>query len=161
MSQLTLTTTLLSRYLVLAVLLGLIIVSAQLWQNWTQLLLVVLAYVLGVLLLEVDERYLYRYYQEEGAATVSLATRGTLFLLVLPLLSIFVLTSTGSWFGGAMVLAINSYLCLEMWQFYQEPLLFKERFLASWQNQLSNKQVQQFCLLASVYVTSLWLMWIF
>jgi hypothetical protein len=145
------------RYLVLLALLGLFIVSAQLWQNWWQLLLVIMAYAVGVALLELDERYLYRYYQEADATVVSLATRGTLFLLVLPLLSIFVLTSTGSWFGGAMVLAINSYLCLEMWQLYQEPILFKERFLSTWQNQFSTRQIQKFCLLVSVYTIGLWL----
>lgn len=150
-----------TRYLILLGLLCLVILSTQLWQNWVQLSLVMLAYAMGVALLELDESYLYRYYQEEGASLTSLATRSSLFLLVLPLLSIFVLTSTGSWFAGAMVLAINSYLCLEMWQFHQEPILFKERFLTAWQKQLSFKQIQQFCLLASVYTVVLWLMWIF
>jgi len=144
-------------YLILASLLALSILVLKLYQDWVSLLLVVLAYCAGVLILWLDEFYLHRLYCENDSD--GLATRSTIFLLSLPLLSIFVLTSTGSIFGVAMVMAMNSYLCLEMWALYQEPILFKERFFSSFAV-LKMSQIQRFCLLVTAYVTVMWLMWL-
>jgi hypothetical protein len=146
-----------SHYLILLILLVLAVLVLKLYQNWLNLFFVVLAYFAGVFILWLDEFRLYRLYRE--ANNDGLATRSTIFLLSLPLLSIFVLTSTGSIFGVAMVMAMNSYLCLEMWTLYQEPILFKERFFAS-SVKLKMSQIQNFCVLATVYVVVMWLMWL-
>ena len=135
-----------------------LIVFFEAWSNWSTLLSFTLAYLFGIALLFADEQFLYKLYQEKIDSTYNnptqfsdLASRNLLFLLALPPLSIFVLTSSGSILGIAMVMAINSYLLAEMWQLKDEFLLFKDRFLAMSKIQTSPKMVKQICYGALFY----------
>lgn len=135
-----------------------LIVFFEAWSNWLTLIGFTLAYLFGVVLLFLDEQFLYKFYQEKIDSTnndsthfYDLASRNFIFLLALPLLSIFVLTSSGSILGIALVMAINSYLLVEMWQLKDEFLLFKDRFLAMSKIQTTPKMVRQICYIALLY----------
>lgn len=135
-----------------------LIVFFEAWSNWLTLIGFTLAYLFGILLLFSDEQFLYKFYQEkidskhnDNTQFSNLASRNFIFLLALPPLSIFVLTSSGSILGIALVMAINSYLLAEMWQLKDEFLLFKDRFLAMSRIQTTPKMVKQICYLAFFY----------
>jgi hypothetical protein len=135
-----------------------LLIFFKVWQNWLNALSFIFAYVVGVGFLFADEQFLYKFYEEKidsGEQKTShfpvLASRNAIFLLFLPFLSIFVLTSSGSILGIALVMAINCYLLIEMWQLYDESLLFTERFLAMAKIQSTNKLVHQICWCALVY----------
>lgn len=138
------------------------------WQNLWTLSIFAGAYFLGTIFLYLDEQYLYKYYEEKIDLTVhrdshypDLISRSFLFLLSLPLISIFVLTSSGSVFGIALVLALNFYLLVEMWQLRLEYLLFKDRFLEMVKIKATAKQVNQICVFALLYFIFLLLILIF
>jgi hypothetical protein len=135
-----------------------LIVFFQAWQNVASLIGFMAAYFLGIILLYLDEQYLYKFYIEKTGDSIEntshfsvLASRNLLFLLLLPLLSIFVLTSSGSLLGIALILSINLYLLIEMWQLRSEPLLFKERFLSVFKGQVNQSITNRFCLVSSIY----------
>lgn len=136
----------------------LLVILFKAWENWWSLISFILAYSMGVVFLFLDEQFLYKFYQEkidsagyEETHFSELASRNFLFLLALPLLSIFVLTSSGSVFGIALIMAINFYLLIEMWQLRDELLLFKDRFLRMSKIQVTRKLVQQICWFALAY----------
>lgn len=135
-----------------------LIIFYQAWQNLLSLISFIGAYLAGIFLLYFDEQFLYKFYDEKIDSSVqdashfsTLATRNFMFLLILPLLSIFVLTSSGSILGIALILAINFYLLIEMWQLRDEFLLFKDRFLAMSKLQVTAKFVHKTCWFALVY----------
>jgi hypothetical protein len=141
-----------------ALLLAFLVVFFEAWQNWQTFLGFTFAYILGCVLLFLDEQYLYRFYAEKLESRVDssshfpeLASRNVMFLLSLPFLSIFVATSSGSVMGIAMILAINFYLLVEMWQLKDEFLLFQNRFLAMSKTRLSRIMVQRLCWGVSAY----------
>ncbi|MBU1033416.1 hypothetical protein KKI22_00495 [Patescibacteria group bacterium] len=114
-----------------------LVIFYKAWQNSATLIVFVLAYSVGVVLLYLDEQFLYKLYvekidngEESHSHFPALASRNFFFILMLPFLSIFVLTSSGSVLGIALILAINFYLLIEMWQLRDEFLLFKDRFFA-------------------------------
>lgn len=136
----------------------LLIVRYQAWSNWWTLATFVAAYLAGVLLLFIDEHYLYQFYQEKIDKPIDndshfpeLVSRNTLFLLSLPFLSIFVLTSSGSLPGIALILALNCYVLIEMWQLRPEYLLFKDRFLQMMQLTANRQLVDRICIAAAAY----------
>ncbi len=138
------------------------------WQNLSTLSIFVGAYFLGVILLFLDEQYLYSLYAEKIDYTEQrsshypqLISRNFLFLLCLPLLSIFVFTSSGSLFGIALILSLNFYLLVEMWQLHQEFLLFKDRFLDGVKVDFTAKLVRQICYGVTAYFIVLLLVLIF
>lgn len=138
------------------------------WQNWTTLLSFAGAYLLGVLFLFLDEQYLYLLYEEKidgvgkkDSQYPQLISRNLLFLLCLPLLSIFVATSSGSVFGIALILALNFYLLIEMWQLRLEFLLFKDRFLDAIKIEITGLLVKQICWGVLAYFILLLLILIF
>lgn len=129
-----------------------LIIFYQAWQNILSLVGFIGAYLTGVFLLYFDEQFLYKFYDEKIDLSIqdsshfsTLATRNSMFLLILPFLSIFVLTSSGSILGIALILAINFYLLIEMWQLRDEFLLFKDRFLTTSKLQVTAKLVHQIC----------------
>ena len=129
-----------------------LIVFFKAWQNVGSLIGFVGAYILGLFLLYIDEQYLYKLYTEKidlpaenNSHFSMLASRNFLFLLTLPLLSIFVLTSSGSILGIALILAINFYLLIEMWQLRSEKLLFKERFLSMFKIEITAELIRKIC----------------
>lgn len=135
-----------------------LIVFYQAWQNILSLVSFIGAYLFGVSLLYLDEQYLYKLYEEKIDSTTqndshfsALASRNFLFLLLLPFLSIFVLTSSGSILGIALILAINFYLLIEMWQLRDEFLLFKDHFLAMSKMQINAQFVHKVCWFALAY----------
>jgi hypothetical protein len=139
-------------------LLAFLITFFKAWENWLSLTYFVLSYFFGVIFLFLDEQFLYKFYQEKIGSEVNndlhllmLASRNFLFLLALPFLSIFVLTSSGSIFGIALIMSINFYLLIEMWQLRDEFLLFADRFLAMSKIQTSRKLVHKICWFALAY----------
>lgn len=140
------------------VLLFVFIVLYQAWHNWWTLLAFASAYLLGMALLFFDETYFYSFYEEkvdlpkqDASHFPELITRTVLFLFVLPLLSIFVVTSSGSLFGIALILALNWYLLIELWQLRRHPTQFKERFLGMTTVQVTPQLVTRMCYGASAY----------
>jgi len=139
-------------------LLAFLIIFFKAWQNTFSLISFVAAYFVGVFLLYIDEQFLYKLYTEKIGSSMQdsshfsePASRNSLFLLILPFLSIFVLTSSGSILGIALILSINFYLLIEMWQLRDEFLLFKDRFLATSKIQVTAKFVRRICWLALAY----------
>ena len=135
-----------------------LIIFFKAWQNAGSLIAFIGAYVLGIFLLYIDEQYLYKFYIEkidlpsETSSHLSvLASRNFLFLLILPLLSVFVITSSGSILGIALILAINSYLLIEMWQLRYETLLFKERFLSAFKIEITAELIRKICWAGVIY----------
>lgn len=125
----------------------------QAWQNMLSLVAFILAYLSGIVLLYLDEQYLYRLYTDKltSGELENIASRNFLFLLMLPFLSIFVVTSSGSILGIALVLAINFYLLIEMWQLRDEFIIFGERYLSMSKIKVTAKLTQQICWFALVY----------
>jgi hypothetical protein len=149
-------------------LLFLLVVYYSAWQNWNTLFSFGGAYLLGVLFLFFDEQFLYRFYEEKidvssqkNSHFPQLISRNFLFLLSLPLLSIFVATSSGSVFGIALIVALNFYLLVEMWQLRSEFLLFKDRFMDGIRVQATATLVKQICWGAFLYFVFLLLILIF
>lgn len=135
-----------------------LVIFFKAWQNWQTFLSFSFAYILGGLILYLDEQYLYTLYAEKiesgdnsSSHFPELASRNLLFLLSLPFLSIFVFTSSGSVMGIAMILAINFYLLVEMWQLKDEFLLFQNRFLAMSKTRLTRTMVERICFGATAY----------
>ena len=130
----------------------------------------VLGYIVGFSIMLLDEKYFYKLYQEKVVANDSqivgkrsqaaLITRNGMFLLVLPILSLFVLSSTGSLPGIALILAMNLVLMIEFWQLKSEPLLFQERFMANLSRPLNRKNLNYFCYLVTAYFCLLLFIWL-
>jgi hypothetical protein len=140
------------------VLIVFLIIGFQAWENWLSLIAFVLAYCFGAFFLYIDEHFLCKFYQvniekvdESTLHSSSLATRNFLFILILPLLSIFVLTSSGSTIGRAFVISINFCLLVEMWQLRNEFLIFSDRFLSMSKVKATPRLVRQLCWFALVY----------
>lgn len=149
---------LISKLIISSLLLVPLVVFFKAWENMFGLASFTLAYALGIFLLLADEQFLYRFYVEKidgglnnDSHSLMLASRNFLFLLALPFLSIFVITSSGSIFGIAFVLAINFYLLIEMWQLRDEFLLFGDRFLAMSKIEVTIKLVHKICWFALAY----------
>lgn len=81
----------------------------------------------GFALLEFDEWFLYQYYQEVGKPA-QLMTRSAVFLLSLFPMSLFIMTSTGSFLGTGMLLGILSGLSVELLAVRSDKQLFESRF---------------------------------
>lgn len=135
-----------------------LVVLVQAWQDWASLISFAGAFSLGVALLFCDEQFFYKLYADKVTMAVDLpknanllASRNSLFILLLPFLSIFVVTSSGSMIGTALILAINCYLLVEMWQLRQQTAIFKERFLSGIKMQLTPALTKKICYLALVY----------
>lgn len=113
---------------------------------WYRYGLFVFGVVLGLVLLILDQTRLFKFYNDDIDSSKDsgkthnqlltiqkaafLATRSTLFLLVLIPLSLFVVTSTGNALGGGLMMGLLLGLIQEFWQYRQLPQAFKERFLS-------------------------------
>ncbi|MBD3250629.1 MAG: hypothetical protein GF381_03615 [Candidatus Pacebacteria bacterium] len=99
---------------------------------WSGYLIFCVGGLLGLGLLIADEHYFYKLYQEELSEEVrfcELISRSPLFWLSLVPLSIFVITSAGSFLVEGLVLGMMVGLVGEMWQLKNIPQLFIKRFL--------------------------------
>jgi hypothetical protein len=93
--------------------------------------------VLGMALLEIDELFLYKYYDPTEK---KLATRSLLFLISLFPLGLFLLTSTGSPTGVGMFLSIISGLSLDIFTYRKDLLAFHHRFLYQLKRKITAKE---------------------
>jgi hypothetical protein len=117
---------------------------------WSQILFFIFAYGLGLFLMLGDEKFLQKIYADELEKKI-LITRSPLFLLVLPVLSIFMLTSTGSLAGIALIMAINLLILIEIWQLAPQPKIFNQYFLQGVKKQITLSEIQIIKTVASIY----------
>ncbi len=113
---------------------------------WYRYGLFALGVLLGLALLILDQKRLFEFYNDDiesstdpekvhgepptSQEAIFLATRSTLFLLVLIPLSLFVVTSTGNALGGGLMMGLLLGLIQEFWEYRQLPKAFRERFLS-------------------------------
>jgi hypothetical protein len=98
--------------------------------------------VSGVGFLVGDERVFYRWYRDPATPTEHfLVSRSPLFLLSLIPLTIFVVTSAGSFWASGMMGSILLYLLLEMTELRRELEVFDQRFLRGIKGQVSGQVV--------------------
>ncbi len=122
----------------------------QIASVWSELLLFIVAYGLGLFLILGDEKYLQKIYGGELEKKL-LITRSPLFLLVLPILSIFMLTSTGSLAGIALIMAINLVILVEIWQLAPQQQVFNQYFLPGIKKEISLAEISIIKLVALLY----------
>ena len=161
------------KYFILFLFLVSAIVFFEAWQDWLSLVLFSSSYILAVLLMVLDEKYFYSFYQENIDKEIQsntqqslnsspfLISRSFYFVVAMPAISIYVLTSTGSVLAIAFVMAINLFLLVEMLQLRTEYLLFKDRFFREFNQTLTKKDVNRVCLVAVVYFLFLLIKWYF
>lgn len=98
-----------------------------------QLALYGLGWYLGLGLLILDKQVLYKYYYHRIKKTkeqfAKLITRSLLFMLALVVLTIFMVTSTGSNLGKGLVIGIGLGLSIEMWQSRHFVKFFNQYFI--------------------------------
>lgn len=95
----------------------------------------------GVGFLLADERVFCHWYREQ-ATDQFLVSRSPLFLFSLIPLTIFVMTSSGSFWASGMIGSMMLYLLLEMTELHREPGAFDQRFLQGIEGQVSGQIVQ-------------------
>lgn len=161
------------KYFILFLFLVSAIVFFEAWQDWLSLVLFSLSYILAIVLMVLDEKYFYSFYQESKESSTHievqqkanelpfLISRSFYFVIAMPAFSIYVLTSTGSVLAIAFVMAINLFLLVEMLQLRTEYLLFKDRFFRELNQTLSKKDVNRICLVAVLYFLFLLVKWYF
>ncbi|MFA6814411.1 MAG: hypothetical protein GX943_03515 [Candidatus Pacebacteria bacterium] len=134
------------KFILLAVLLLFVLywLIKEQWQIiniWSQILLFIFAYGLGLFLMLGDEKYLQKIYADELEKKI-LITRSPLFLLILPLLSIFMLSSTGSLAGMGLIMAINLVVIIEIWQLAPKQKVFNQYFLQGVKKQIALSEIK-------------------
>jgi len=107
-------------------------------QPWIEFGIFFLGLWLGAAMLLLDELWLSSWYQSgpaSGEKSVEtppqLITRSVVFMAVYMLLTVFVVTSTGSLLGIGTVLGIGVLLSLELWQARHNLSVFQAKF--GWQ----------------------------
>ncbi len=108
---------------------------------YLQILMFIFAYTLGLFLMLGDEKYLQKIYSEELEQKI-LITRSPLFLVSLPFLSIFMLTSTGSIAGIALILALNLVIFIEIYQLAPRTEKFNQYFLMGVKKKLAVSEIK-------------------
>jgi c-di-AMP phosphodiesterase-like protein len=154
------------------------------WRDLTSLILFLVGYFVAIFLLVLDAKYFYPFYQdqiEESVQNISqqnaennqenlqnqssqlpfIISRSFYFLLVLPFLSIYALTSTGSPLAISFVMATNLFLIIEMLELRKEYLVFSDRFFRNLERPLSKKEVNRICIGVVIYFLFLLVVWIF
>lgn len=117
---------------------------------WSQILLFIFSYGLGLFLMLGDEKYLQKLYLDELEEKI-LITRSPLFILILPFLSIFVLTSTGSIVGTGLITALNLVILIEIWQLSTKEDLFNQNFLQNTKKRVNLSEMRIIQIVSSVY----------
>lgn len=176
------------RFYLLFLFLVLLLFYWQLWQQWWTLSVVAAAYGFGVSLMWADQKFLYTFYEDKDDVELKNSThnltegegkkrnldeaqslgepvvisRQPLFFLVLMPLSVFVLTSTRSLIGIALILALNLYAIIEIWQSCQRPAVFQAKYLAHSKQPLSAQEIRYGCWAATGYLLLLLLLlWLY
>lgn len=136
--------------LALYVLIWLVRGQWQIAELWSQILFFIVAYGVGLFLMLGDEKYLQKIYSDELEEKI-LITRSPLFLLVLPFLSIFMLTSTGSIVGMGLILGLNLVVIIEIWQLASNEEIFNQFFLQRVKKQITLSEIQIIKIVALIY----------
>lgn len=111
--------------------------------SYLQVLLLLGGFYVGNILLWLDNRTFYNYYNELQTLPKQLITRSTLFILAYLVLTIFMVTSSGNLIGVGCVLGIGITLATEMWQTYKDSELFHKKFLFQVKRILSPLELQR------------------
>jgi hypothetical protein len=127
--------------LILFVLIWLFREDWQIDKFYLQILMFIFAYGLGLFLMLGDEKYLQKIYTEELEKKI-LITRSPLFLIILPFLSVFMLTSTGSIAGIALILALNLVILIEIYQLASQTEKFNQYFLIGIKKKISSSEIK-------------------
>lgn len=114
------------------------------------LVLFAVGVLVGATFLIVDERALYHYYREKGDAQF-LVSRSPLFLLSLIPLTIFVLTSAGSYWASGVMGGMVLWLLLEMTELRSDPAAFDQRFLSTFKGEVSPQAIQIILLIGWIF----------
>ncbi len=139
--------------LVVLILFVLFLLIKQHWDitnSWSQILLFIFSYGLGLFLMLGDEKYLQKIYLDELEEKI-LITRSPLFVLILPFLSIFVLTSTGSIVGIGLIMALNLVTLIEIWQLSTKEDLFNQNFLQNTKKRVNLSEIRIIQIVSSIY----------
>lgn len=73
-----------------------------------------------------------------------LLTRSALFLAVYVLLTVFVLTSTGSVFGIGMMLGMGLHFTYDFWRYSRDPQRFSQQYLWQIKRTFTAKDIRNF-----------------
>lgn len=106
---------------------------------------------LGVVLMYLDETYLFKYYLEPHAEKLKLMTRSLLFIIFLLPLGLFIISSTASKLGAGLFLGVVSVLLLELLFYRPNIEEFHSRFLFQLTRKLSKKEIDYFVLIFSIF----------
>jgi len=136
--------------LILFIIIWLVRGQWQIAELWFSILVFIIAYGLGLFLMLGDEKYLQKIYSDELEKKI-LITRSPLFLLILPFLSIFMLTSTGSIAGMGLILGLNLVVIIEIWQLTYQTEKFNQLFLQGVKKHLVLSEIQIIKISASIY----------
>ena len=136
--------------LVLFILWWLIGEQWQINEIWSQILLFIFAYGLGLFLMLGDEKYLQKIYADELEKKI-LITRSPLFIITLPFLSIFMFSSTGSLAGMGLMIAINLVVIIEVWQLANRKKVFNQYFLQGAKKQITLSEIKIIKIITFIY----------
>lgn len=109
--------------------------------NYFNVLFLTFGIFVGVLLLYLDETYLYQYYLESHDRKPKLMTRSLLFMALLFPMGLFVVSSTASKIGIGLILGIMTSLFLELLEYSKDNGAFHERFLFQLKRKLNDQEV--------------------
>lgn len=90
-----------------------------------------------------------------------LLTRSTLFLIVYVLMTIFVMTSTGSVLGTGIMLGMGLHYTYDFWRYSRTPEKFAKQYLWQVKRTISEREVRGFVLVWTVVFIGLSLTAIF
>lgn len=121
--------------------------------NW---LWFVIGLGVGVGLLWADQQWLWRWYADKAQPFV--ITRMFVFILVLIPLSIFIVTSSGSYLGQGLVLGMILNYTIDLGFSYRSATRFQRQFLAGTTIQLSALQRSWSLVFAVIFVSVLTIM---
>lgn len=111
--------------------------------SYWQVLLLLGGFYVGNLLLWLDGKVLYGYYNELQTLPKQLISRSALFLLTYVALAIFMVTSSGTLLGVGIILGIGITIAVEMWKAKVDSELFHRTFLFQVKRQLSPLELQR------------------
>ncbi len=130
--------------------------------SWQRIVFFIIGVFLGIATLLFDESFFSKYYNDkfsdDNSSSRDLATRSTIFILLLVPLSFFVITSTSGTLGKGFVLGLILGIVQEMWLLKKNENLFQSRFLSQLKKNLNSSQHELLVLIATGYflLISVW-----
>lgn len=111
--------------------------------QFSSVILFLIGFYLGNMLMWLDGAVLYPYYNQLRTEPKQLITRSVLFALAYIVVSIFVITSSGSVLGSGLVFAIGLTLASELFLLRSAPQSFQYHFLFQLKRQLSELEIKR------------------